>query len=84
VQELGDGDVLGWSWLFPPYVWHFQARALEPTEAVMIDGGHLLTAAERDPKFGYNLMKRVSRVVIQRLQATRKQLLAQQLNAALG
>src|SRR6185369_8972117 len=31
VQDLGAEDVLGWSWLFPPYVWHFQARAVELT-----------------------------------------------------
>ena len=31
IQTIGAGDVLGWSWLFPPYYWHFDARALEPT-----------------------------------------------------
>jgi len=74
VQELEAGSVLGWSWLFPPFAWHLQARAIEPTEAVAVNGGHLLATAERDPKFGYDLMKRVARVVIQRLQATRKRL----------
>jgi len=77
VQELGAGDVLGWSWLFPPFVWHFQARALEPTRGVVLDGAHLLIAAERNGNFGYELMKRVAQVLIQRLQATRKQLLRQ-------
>src|SRR6266571_2108151 len=72
VQELGAGDVLGWSWLFPPFVWHFQARALEPTEAVVLSGAHLLNVAERDHEFGYELMKRVAQVVIHRLQTTRK------------
>jgi CRP-like cAMP-binding protein len=76
VQELGAGDVLGWSWLFSPFVWHLQARALEPTGAVVLDGAHLLIAAERNPTFGYDLMKRVAHVLIQRLQATRKQLLS--------
>ena len=78
VQELGAGDVLGWSWLFPPFVWHLRARALEPTRAVVLDGAHLLIAAERNRDFGYELMKRVAQVLIQRLQATRKQLLRQQ------
>jgi len=77
VQELGAGEVLGWSWLFPPFVWHFQARALEPTGAIVLDGAHLLIAAERNPDFGYELMKRVAQVLIHRLQATRKQLLRQ-------
>src|SRR6266536_2536000 len=74
VQELGAGDVLGWSWLFPPFVWHFQARALEPTGAVVLDGAHLMVAAERNGNFGYELMKRVAQVLIHRLQASRKQL----------
>jgi CRP-like cAMP-binding protein len=83
VQTLGAGEVLGWSWLFPPFVWHFQARAAEPTEAVSLSGAHLLNVAERDHEFGYELMKRVAQVVIHRLQATRKQLLEQQVQSAL-
>jgi|SRR6185369_6328703 len=81
VQELGAGDVLGWSWLFPPFVWHLRARALEPTGAVVLDGAHLLIAAERNGNFGYELMKRVAQVLIRRLQATRKQLLKQQIES---
>ncbi len=76
VQVLGPGDVLGWSWLFPPFSWHFQARTLEPVRAVKLDGGHLLGLAEKNKEFGYRLMKRVARVVIQRLQSTRKKMLA--------
>ncbi len=84
VQNLGAGDVLGWSWMFPPFVWHFQARALEPTRAVVLDGAHLLVTAERDHQFGYELMKRVAQVVVQRLQATRKQLLTRQFKLVAG
>ena len=83
VQTLGAGEVLGWSWLFPPFVWHFQARAVEPTSIIVLNGGHLLVAAEDDREFGYELMKRVAQVVIRRLQATRKQLLALQVESAL-
>jgi CRP-like cAMP-binding protein len=83
VQRLGPGDVLGWSWLFPPFVWHFQARALEPGSAILLNGAHLLVAAERDPGFGYELMKRVAQVVIHRLQAARKQLLDLNVESAL-
>lgn len=78
VQTLSAGDVLGWSWLFPPFVWHFQARAVEPSSVIILNGAHLLISAERDHDFGYELMKRVAQVVIRRLQATRKQLLEQQ------
>ena len=83
VQTLGPGEVVGWSWLFPPFVWHFEARALEPTRVIVLDGAHLLVTAERDPKLGYELMKRISRVVIDRLQATRKKLLALQIESAI-
>ena len=83
VQTLGPGDVLGWSWLFPPFTWHFQARALEPAQAIVLDGARLLVTAERNREFGYELMKRVAQVVIRRLQATRKQLLEQQIESAM-
>lgn len=76
VLTLGTGEVLGWSWLFPPFSWHFQARAIEPTRAIALDGAHLLVVAEEDHDFGYELMKRVSKLLIERLQTARKQLLA--------
>ena len=74
VQELGPGEPLGWSWLFPPFAWHLQASALEPTSVIIFNGGHLLATAERETTFGYCLMKRVVQVLIRRLQATRRQL----------
>jgi CRP-like cAMP-binding protein len=77
VQTMGAGDVLGWSWLFPPYRWHFDARALEPTTAIFVYGTRLREACEQDPAFGYELMKRMAQVVIQRLQITRQRWLAQ-------
>ena len=73
VATLGAGDALGWSWLFPPFGWHFQARVVEPTTAIVLNGAHLLVVAEEDHDFGYELMKRVAQVVIRRLQSTRKQ-----------
>jgi CRP-like cAMP-binding protein len=38
IEEIGDGDLLGWSWLFPPYAWHFTARSIEPTSAIFFYG----------------------------------------------
>jgi CRP/FNR family transcriptional regulator, cyclic AMP receptor protein len=73
LQELGAGDALGWSWLFPPYYWHYDAYAQEPTDAVFFYGTRLREQCETNPEFGYELMKRVSEVVISRLQATRRQ-----------
>ena len=75
IGTLGAGELLGWSWLFPPYVWHFQARAIAPTKAIKFNAAPLLVACEEDHDFGYELMKRISQVVIHRLQATRKQYL---------
>jgi len=75
VQTIHGGDVLGWSWLFPPFAWNFQARAVKPTRVIACDGGHLLVATEEDDKFGHDLMKRVARVTIHRLQAERRQLI---------
>ena len=76
IQTIGPGDVLGWSWLFPPYYWHFDARVLEPTTALFFYGTRLREQCEEDHDLGYELMKRMTQVVIQRLQATRKELLA--------
>ena len=75
IQTIGGGDVLGWSWLFPPFTWHFQARALSRTEAIVLNGPHLVVACNANHEFGYELMKRVAHVVLKRLQATRKKLL---------
>jgi CRP-like cAMP-binding protein len=73
IQTIGAGDVLGWSWLFPPYFWHFTARALEPTDAVFFYAKPLREECESDHDLGYELMKRIAEVIMQRLQATRKQ-----------
>jgi len=75
IQTIGAGDVLGWSWLFPPYYWHFDARALKPTKAIFLYGARLRQRCEEDHDLGYALMKRLAAVVIQRLQSTRRQLL---------
>jgi CRP/FNR family cyclic AMP-dependent transcriptional regulator len=75
IQWVGEDEVLGWSWLFAPYCWHFTARAVEPTAAIFFYGTRLREQSESDPAFGYELMKRVAGIVIQRLQITRVQLL---------
>ena len=75
IQTLTVGDVLGWSWLFPPYQAHFGVRAIELTRAICFDGKCLRNKCEEDHDLGYELMKRFSEVMIHRLQATRLQLL---------
>lgn len=75
VETLRAGQVVGWSWLFPPYHWHFDARALEPTGAIALDGACLRAKAEADPALGYALVVRMAAVILDRLQATRLRLL---------
>jgi CRP-like cAMP-binding protein len=75
IATLADGDVLGWSWLFPPYRWEFDARAVTETSAVALDGACLRGKCERDTALGYRLMKKFTQVAQQRLQQTRLQLL---------
>ncbi len=75
IQTLGEGDILGWSWLFPPYVWHFGARAMEPTRMVVLDARCLREKCEEDPAMGYEFMKRFSALFLRRLQETRMQIM---------
>ena len=75
IQTIGAGDVLGWSWLFPPYLWHFDARALEPTEAIFFYATPLREECESDHELGYELTKRMAELMLKRLQGTRRRLL---------
>ena len=75
IETIGTGDVLGWSWMFPPYHWHFDARATSPVKAIFFYGTRLRERCEMDHELGFELMKRVAEVVIHRLQATRRRLL---------
>ena len=74
IDEVGAGDLLGWSWIFPPYVWHFDARAIEPTTAIFVYGTILREYCDADPTLGYELFKRMSEVMMRRLQAARVKL----------
>lgn len=75
LETLNAGEVLGWSWLFPPFKAHFDARALTLVRALALDGACLRGKCEDDPAFGYGLMKRFAPVLIQRLDAARMQLM---------
>lgn len=74
IQTLGEGDVLGWSWLFPPYRWKFSAKTIDPTRAFAVDGQCIRAKAEQEHDLGYELLKRFAHVVETRLEATRLQL----------
>jgi CRP-like cAMP-binding protein len=74
IQMIGPGEPLGWSWLFPPFIWHLSARALEPTQATILHGGHLLVLCEENPALGYDMMRRIAQILISRMEAASKKL----------
>lgn len=75
IGTLHSGDMLGWSWLFAPYRWRLDVRTIEPVRVIRFDGACLRDKCERDHELGYQLMKRFAALAIERLQATRLQLL---------
>ena len=75
LQDLGPGTVLGWSWLIPPHRWSFQARAKTPAEVIEFDGVAVLAQCEANPIFGYQLLKRFSALMSERLQHARQRML---------
>lgn len=74
-ETIAEGEVLGWSWLFPPYRWSSDARAVEVTAAVALDGACLRAKCETDTRLGYELMRRFAQIIMERLHATRVRLL---------
>lgn len=74
IDHIGPGEVLGWSWMFPPFRWHFAARSLVATKAIFVYGTWLLECCEADTALGYELTKRMAVVAIGRLQSARSQL----------
>jgi CRP-like cAMP-binding protein len=77
LQVLGEDQVLGWSWLIPPYRWNFVARAVEDSDVIEFDGGAILARCEQDPKFGYELFKRFTALMSERLDAARQKMMDQ-------
>ncbi len=75
IENIGRGDIMGWSWLYPPFRWHFDARAKEETEVIVLNGKALRAHIEIDHELGYNLMKSMGKIMGQRLQSTRKKII---------
>lgn len=75
LETLAEGEILGWSWLIPPHTWVFDARSVEPSRAIALDGKCLRAKCEADHDLGYELLKRFAHVLTRRLEATRLQLL---------
>src|SRR5689334_4555658 len=76
IDTIGAGDLLGWSWMFPPYSWRFSAHATKPTKAIFFYGTILREYCERHPSLGYDLLKRMTVVMNRRMQATRAKMVA--------
>ena len=75
LQTLDQGDVMGFSWLFPPFTWAFDSRAVQEVHAISLDGKCLRGKCDNDTALGYDLMKRFAAIMIDRLRATRLQLI---------
>lgn len=75
VQQLTDGELMGWSWLFEPKTWHFNARAIEFARAIVFDADKLLEIFDEDPTFGLDFVRRMSKVLAERLTASRLQMI---------
>ena len=75
IQLLSPGEALGWSWLFAPYRWQFDVRAIDPVGALSFDGACLRGKCAEDPALGYALLTLLAAVFVERLQETRLRLL---------
>ncbi len=75
IQTVEAGEMLGWSWLVPPFRYRFGARTVQPTELAIFNGKHLLEVFEKDPQLGYQFLRRVLVAITERLEQTRLQLL---------
>ena len=75
LATVDEGEILGWSWLLPPYQWRCHAHAIETVRAIALDGKCLRTKCEQNHDLGYEILKRFAQIMEQRLEATRLQLL---------
>jgi len=75
LQTLGPGEIVGVSWLIPPYRRSYDAKARELTRAIAMDATCLRRKCEQDHDLGYELMMRFVPILIQRLHGARLQML---------
>ena len=76
IQTVREGDIVGWSWLIPPYRYRFNCRIVEDVRAIVLDGKCLREKCEKNHDMGYELLKRLAGVFTQRLESTRKQIVS--------
>jgi len=82
VDTIGMGQLLGWSWLFPPYQWAFGAMTVTAVEAFELDAPAVRARCADDPALGYEVTRRVARVLAAPLQSARTRLISAPLQTA--
>ena len=80
IDTVGLGELVGWSWRFPPYRWAFGAVAISPVEAFEFDARAVLASCASDPEFGHEVTERLARVLAKRLESTRVRLISAAMN----
>lgn len=76
-QIIGPGEALGWSWMFSPYKWNFDARAIDQVQSISFDAVLIREKCHADHHFGFQIVLRMGGIIANRLQATRRQMLEQ-------
>jgi len=74
VITLSQDDIIGWSWLFPPYRWRLTAKALDITRTIAVDGAELRARCDEDHDLGYELMKKFAGIIDHRFDAVSEHL----------
>jgi CRP/FNR family cyclic AMP-dependent transcriptional regulator len=75
LQDIGPGKIAGWSWLIPPNEWRFQARASSRLHYLAFNGTEILRRSEEDPRFGYEIIRRFSSLMSERLDFARQKMM---------
>jgi CRP/FNR family cyclic AMP-dependent transcriptional regulator len=73
IQTVGPGEVVGWSWLLPPYRWQFDARAIDAVQGLVFNADGLRQQCEQDHELGFHLLRQLVAVIASRLAASRVQ-----------
>lgn len=74
VQMIDVGEVIGWSWLVPPYRWAFTAKSRDGAMLMRFDAAAIRELCDRDPAFGYGTMKQICSLMLGRLHTVRSQM----------
>lgn len=74
IRSVGPGEIVGWSWLVAPYQWRFDAEAVGKTVAIEVDGAAFRGLCEANPAFGYDVLQRLTRLIVDRLYAAKFQM----------